>query len=116
MCIRDSLSTALKTLLAGPSEEEQSQKGLTSLIPTQTVLLSIRIVEETVLLNFSDDFQFNTLGMEGFDAQLRQVVFTATEFPQVKKVQILIAGQRKNYLGADGVFIGEPLTRDSFMN
>ena len=42
-----------------------------------------------------------------------QIVFTATEIPDIKSVQILIDGQRRDYLTED-IFIRHPLTRDSF--
>ena len=43
-----------------------------------------------------------------------QIVYTATEFSTVKSVQFLIDGQKKEYLGSEGVWIGSPLSRTSF--
>ena len=50
--------------------------------------------------------------MEGYAGQIRQIVFTITEFPNIKSVQILIEGRRLDYLG-EGVWIGSPLGRES---
>lgn len=107
------LSASLAELLRGPTPEEMT-RGYLSLIPPDTRLLSARVQDETAFLSFSDEFQYNTLGMEGYVAQLRQIIFTATEFPQVKRVQFLIKGQYKDALGAEGVAIGKPLDRGSF--
>jgi spore germination protein GerM len=43
-----------------------------------------------------------------------QVVYTATAFSTVDSVQILIDGEKKEYLGSEGVWIGSPLARSSF--
>jgi spore germination protein GerM len=40
-------------------------------------------------------------------------VWTATEFPNVVTVQVLIEGRRVDYLGSEGIWIGGPLGRDS---
>ena len=63
-------------------------------------------------MDFSENFLFNSFGLEGYMGQLKQIIYTATEFPTVKRVQILIEGQVKSYLG-EGIFIGNPLTRET---
>ncbi|MDR3124205.1 MAG: GerMN domain-containing protein, partial [Treponema sp.] len=67
----------------------------------------------TAYLSFSEDFQFNTYGVEGYIGQLRQIIWTATEFPNISDVQILIEGRRIDYLG-ERIAIGSPLGRDAF--
>ena len=57
---------------------------------------------------------YNRFGIEGYAGQLKQVVYTATTFPTVQDVQILIEGETRDYLGGEGVFIGRPLSRNSF--
>ncbi len=104
------LSDTIKVLLEGPTAEEL-KLGFLTLIPQGTKLLSAVVRGTTVYLNFSDSFQFNTMGIEGYAAQLKQVVYTATEFPNIHEVQILIDGEKHQYLGAEGVFIGGPLSR-----
>jgi germination protein M len=107
------LVDALNALAAGPSPEER-KKGYSSLIPAGTKLLSATVRGTTAYLSFNDQFQFNSFGIEGYAAQLRQIVWTATEFDSVKDVQFLIEGRRVDYLGAEGIFIGSPVGRDSF--
>ena len=107
------LTETVKTLLEGLSSSELNM-GLISLIPEQTKLLSINIKDGIAYLNFSDSFRFNSFGKEGYNAQLKQVVYTATEFSTIKSVQILIDGVKIDYMGPEGVFIGNPLSRSDF--
>lgn len=109
------LSDALSALFAGPSEAE-AQRGLISLIPSGTRLLSAVVRDGIATISLSEEFRFNQFGVEGAIAQLVQVVFTATTFPTVNAVQILIEGQKLEYLGAEGVWIGSPLGRKDFSN
>jgi spore germination protein GerM len=104
------LIDTLQALLRGPSPEEARQ-GLMTLIPEDARILSALVRDQTAYLNFNEEFQFNTYGMEGYVAQLRQVVWTATEFPTVADVQILIEGRRLDYLG-ESIRIGSPLSRE----
>jgi spore germination protein GerM len=107
------LTDALSALLAGPSEGE-IRSGLVSLVPRGTKLKSVSVRGSTALIDLGDTFMYNRYGPEGYQAQLKQIVYTATSFPSVQDVQILIDGQRKDYLGGEGVFIGKPLSRNSF--
>jgi hypothetical protein len=104
------MTDALLVLLEGPSPEEQ-RRGLVSFIPPETELLSVMVRGTTAYINFNQEFLFSTFGVEGYAAQLRQIVWTATEFPTVKDVQILIEGKRVDYLG-ESILIGSPITRD----
>lgn len=107
------LTDALAALLAGPSEGE-IRSGLVSLIPMGTKLKSVKVRGSTALVDLGDAFMYNRYGSEGYQAQLKQIVYTATTFPSVQDVQILIEGAQKEYLGGEGVFIGKPLSRNSF--
>jgi spore germination protein GerM len=106
------LADSIGALMAGPSEAAR-KKGYSSLIPQGTKLLSATVRGATAYLSFSDQFQFNSYGIEGFAAQLRQIVWTATEFDTVKDVQILIEGRRVDYLGLEGIWIGSPIGRST---
>ena len=107
------LTIAINSLLTGPTSVE-NQKGIISLIPSGTKLLSATVKNGTAVLNFNESFQFNTKGIEGCRGQLMQIVYTATEFSTVDNVQFLIEGQRKEFLGTEGIRIGYPLSRSSF--
>ena len=103
----------IKLLLAGTNEYERSN-GLRTLIPEGTRLLSATVRNGVASLNFSEEFAYNPFGVEGYLGALMQVVYTATEFSTVKSVQFLIDGEKKEYLGNEGVWIGNPLTRNNF--
>ncbi len=100
----------LNVLLQGPNADEK-KKGVESLIPEGTTILSAAVRGSTAYISFSEDFQFNIYGVEGYAAQLRQIVWTVTEFENIKDVQILLEGRRIDYLG-EGIWIGSPLSRD----
>jgi len=106
------MQDALNAILAGPTAEELS-RGLLNLIPKNTRILSATVRGNTAYISFSEDFLFNTFGVEGYVAQLRQIVWTVTEFQNVKDVQILVDGRRMDYLG-EGIWIGSPISRQSF--
>lgn len=107
------MTETIKALLSGPTAEELSA-GLLNLIPEGTVLQSAWVKEGVAYLNFNEAFRFNPMGVEGFMAQLQQVVYSTTEFSTINSVQILIDGERVEYLGGEGIYIGEPLGRRSF--
>ncbi len=106
------LTETLTALLSGLTSSELN-KGLLSLIPTGTEIRGITVSNMTATIDFNEALSFNNFGREGLEAELKQIVFTATEFSTVDKVQILINGQKKQFLSTEGVFIGEPLTRAS---
>jgi hypothetical protein len=103
---------SLNALLSGPSADEQ-RRGLVSLIPRNARVLSAIVRGSTAYISFSEDFQYNTYGVEGYAAQLKQIIWTVTEFSNIKDVQILIEGRRVDYLG-EGLWIGSPVDRNSF--
>lgn len=107
------LTETLKKLLEGPSASEEVNDIITN-IPDNTELLSAWVNGDTAYVNFSKDFENNRYGRESTISQLKQIVFTATEFKTVKKVQILIEGKNQTYLGGEGIMIGKPLSRNDF--
>jgi spore germination protein GerM len=107
------LTDALEALFRGPSADEL-KRGYVSLIPDGSKILSVRMSGNVAVVDVNEAFTFNHLGIEGYGAQLKQVVWTATEFPNVKAVQFLIEGKKRDYLGGEGVYIGQALARNSF--
>lgn len=108
------LTSTIRALLNGPTE---SEKNCMSLIPEGTRLLGASVRDGIAALNFSEEFEFNSVGAEGYRAQLMQIVFTATEFATVESVQFLIEGKRKEYIGSGEdvwMWIGSPYTRSNF--
>ena len=108
------LTSAINLLLQGPDTTISAERNLMSLIPSGTKLLSAKVSGGVAYLNFNEAFEINTYGVEGYIHQLEQVVFTATAFSTVNSVQFLIEGEKRDYLGSEGVLIASPLSRSSF--
>ena len=107
------LTETLRTLLAGP-EPSEVDRGLITMIPPAVTLHRVYVSGRIAYVDVSESFRFNPLGREGLDAQLQQIVFSATEFPGVEMVQILIDGRRVEFLGPEGIYIGTPVGRARF--
>jgi hypothetical protein len=103
------LLDSLNALLAGPTSDEKN-RGFINFIPQGTRIISALVRGDTAYINFNEEFQYNTFGREGYTAQIKQIVWTATEFSTVHDVQILIEGNRVDFLG-EGIMIGSPLKR-----
>lgn len=107
------LVDSINALIAGPSVEEETS-GCRTLVSNGTQLIGASVSNSVATLNFSGEFEFNQFGIEGTRGQLQQIVYTATAFPTVESVQFLIDGEKRDYLGSEGVWIGAPLSRDNF--
>lgn len=108
------LTASINLLLKGPDTTVSAERNLMSLIPEGTKLLSAKVSGGVAYLNFNEAFEINTYGVEGYIHQLEQIVFTATAFSTVNSVQFLIEGEKRDYLGSEGVLIASPLSRSSF--
>ena len=104
------LRDTINVLLAGATTAEKA-RGITTLIPPETVLINAAMRGNTAVLNFNESFMFNRYGAEGYLAQLRQIIWTATEFPSIKNVLFLIEGQRIDFLG-DNIRLDQPISRE----
>jgi len=107
------LTSAVNLLLKGPDTTKNAEKNFMTLIPEGTKLLSAKVQNGVAFLNFSNDFEVNGYGIDGFQGQLMQVVYTATAFSTVNSVQFLIEGEKREYL-SEGIWIGSPLSRSNF--
>lgn len=108
------LTTAINLLIQGPDATISAEKNCMSVIPKGTKLLSAKVQGGVAYLNFNDKLEYNELGVEGTIHSLEQIVYTATAFSTVTSVQILIDGEKREYLGSEGQWIGSPLSRQSF--
>jgi germination protein M len=107
------LRDTLEALLKGPTAQELNG-GMLSMIPTEAKLRAVTVRGDTAVIDFNEGFRFNPQGIEALNAQLRQVVYAATEFPSVRDVQVLIEGKKVRSLGTEGLRIDTPLSRASF--
>ena len=102
----------VEALLVGPTAEE-AKKGISSAVPKTAKLLGVRKENEVVLLDFSQDIEKGG-GTGLMEAMLAQIVFTATQFPDIAKVRILVENRRVQYLGGEGLLVEDPLSRSDF--
>jgi spore germination protein GerM len=107
------LTDTLTMLVKGPTTSE-SKDSIISLIPKGTEIKNVFVKGNTAFISFNEEFRFNSFGISGLKAQLKQVVYTTTEFSNISQVQILIDGKKVDYLAQEGVYIGAPLSRNSF--
>jgi germination protein M len=105
----DRVAEAVRLLLRGPSEAER-RLGYTTEIPAGTRLRGVRIEGEVVTVDLSRDLERGG-GSSSMLARVYQIVYTATQFQDIRAVQILLDGERRDALGGEGVWIGGPIRR-----
>jgi hypothetical protein len=105
------LRETLLALLDGQAARELTD-GVLTMIPAGVKLLNVYVRDQVAYVDLSDQFRFNALGRAGLVAQIKQLVYTATEFPTVRSVQMLIEGKRLDYLSSEGPRISDPISRD----
>jgi len=103
------LTDSINALLAGPTPDEIMRR-IESYVPEGSRLLSARVEGTTAVLDFNQEFRYNQHGREGCEAQIKQIVWTATEFSNIQNVQFLIEGQKVDFL-SEGVVIRNPIGR-----
>ena len=104
------ITRTIEALMKGPTENEK-RKGMTSFIPDDTELISARIQNGHLTLNFDNKFEENYSGMEAILLELYQVLLTSFEISQVTKLSILIDGKSKRYITGEGIPIKEVYTK-----
>lgn len=84
---------ALELLLDGPTGAESGRGAFTS-IPDNVRLLDLTIVDGVATANFSDELRAVASGSCRVAAIRSQITNTLLQFPSIKQVDILIAGDR----------------------
>lgn len=99
---------AVKIIMANPKEPE-----LTSIFPRGAKLNGVTLENGTAYVDFSETLQrYFVGGSTGEELLVMSLVDTLTEFPEIKRVQILIDGAEIETL-AGHMDLSEPLTRNS---
>lgn len=103
------LRLALTELLQGPEPHER-RAGLSTAIPPGTQLRGLRVTDGIAVIDLSDEFSVGG----GGPVRLRyaQLTFTATQYPTVRGVRVLVDGRPAAQLGAG--LTGRPLRRADF--
>ncbi len=103
------LIDTLRLLIKGPTSQEES-KGITSVFPGNVKLLGVNVKNGIAYIDFNSEIETG-IGIPMLQARLYQIIYTATQFPAVKKVRILINGKAKDTFSAEGLSIKHPLGR-----
>jgi hypothetical protein len=103
------LKAALESLLAGPTSSEKAG-GLSTMIPKGTKLLGVSISANVAIVDFNSKFASGGGSLSMFD-RLAQVVYTATQFPDVKAVTFKLNGKTVKVFGSEGIILDHPRTR-----
>jgi spore germination protein GerM len=106
-------ASAVRALLAGPSAAER-RDGLVSEVPRGTSLRGLHVAGGTATVDLSGSFAEGG-GSASMLARVWQVVYTATQTPGVKAVQITLDGRRVRALGGEGVMVDAPIERPASM-
>jgi len=86
------LTTALVELAKGP----RNDSGLERPLPEGCGVKSVTVKDGVATINFSKGFMDVTSQSDGGKQALRAVLFTASQFPGVKKVEIQVEGEAFN--------------------
>ena len=101
-------SSVLAALLQGLTVPEQDRR-LQTFIPLGTTLLDTDLRSDgTLVIDVGDAF-FDAKGESQIKA-VAQVVYTATDLPEVERVRLLVDGQERDWPGGDGIAVSTVLT------
>lgn len=102
----DKYTAAMESLMEGTKE-----KGQTAIIPKQAKLKSVKVKGDTAYVDFTQALVKNFVGgSTGEEMLVGSVVDTLTEFPEIKKVQILVEGNKVESLSGH-LDLTTPLSR-----
>lgn len=105
----------LTTLLEGPTDNEQTELGLRTAIPTGTVLLATSLDSQgTLTVDLGADF-LASAGDVLLDA-VAQLVFTATRTDGARRVRLLIEGEPQDWPTSSGTSTRDPLSIYDFLD
>ncbi|MGB4268877.1 MAG: GerMN domain-containing protein [Spirochaetota bacterium] len=101
------VKAVLEELIKGPTKLEE-KKGYVTAIPPTLKVIDVSIVNKIAFINFNGALEEGAAGNIMLN-RLDQIIYTATQFSNVDGIHILINGQRKRFLGPDGISIAGPL-------
>lgn len=105
-------AAALRALLSGPNRFERGHARTTA-IPAGTELRSIVVRRHIATIDLSGRYDDGG-GSLSMRARLAQVVFTATRFPSIHKVQFELDGKPVASFGGEGIVLNHPVGRADF--
>jgi hypothetical protein len=103
------LRGALTALLQGPTSAERAA-GLTTAVPVGTRLRDVGLADGLATVDLSSEYGSGD-GLSTMRARVAEVVFTATQFPNVDRVAFRLEGRPIDRLGGAGLVVTAPQTR-----
>ena len=97
------LPTAILELVKGP----KTDSGLEKPVPSDCGVKSVKVKDGVATIDFTSEFAAVAQQDDGGQQAIRAVLFTASQFPGVKQVQILVDGQP---------YQAEPAAATTFVN
>ena len=105
---QDKYKAAVEALLAGTDD-----KRLTTVFPKETKLLKVAVSGSTARVDFDKNLTAGFVGgSTGEEMLVGSLVNTLTEFPEIKKVQILVEGKEIDSLSGH-LDLSKPVSRMS---
>jgi len=84
------VSTAVLELAKGPKDDS----GLERALPEDCGVKGVTMKDGVVSINFSKEFKETLENSDGGDQAIRALLFTCSQFPGVKKVEVLVEGDK----------------------
>lgn len=103
------VKATLEELIKGPTKAEE-KKGYVTAIPPTLKVIDVSIINNIAFINVNGAIEEGAAGNIMLN-RLDQIIYTATQFDNVEGIHILVNGQRKRFLGPDGISIAGPLKR-----
>ncbi|MBN2157782.1 MAG: GerMN domain-containing protein [Spirochaetes bacterium] len=103
------LENAIKELIRGPSSGEK-RNGYLNAVPADLRINGIRLRNRTAEIDFNGAIERGATGSILLN-RIDQIIYTATQFENVRSVVIKINGKTRQTLGSDGLSISGPLDR-----
>ncbi len=104
------ITLSLENLIAGPSAYEKAA-GYLSAVPPGLKVNKAAVKGRSAVIDFSSVIEEDAPG-QILIKRLQQIVYTATEFDGIDNIIITINGKRKKSIGADGLSISGPMSRN----
>ncbi len=104
------ITLSLENLIAGPSAYEKAA-GYLSAVPPGLKVNKAAIKGRTAEIDFSSIIEEDAPG-QILIKRLQQIIYTATEFDGIDSIIITINGKAKKSIGADGLSISGPMSRN----
>jgi len=106
-------TTAMRSLLAGPTAAEGESFGPATAIPEGTRLLGLTVKSGIATVNLSTEFDSGS-GQASMQFRLAQVVYTLTQFSTIKSVVFQIDGVTVTVFGSEGIVLDGPVGRADY--